>query len=234
MSSHKVLIVEDEILIADNIKRYLLQKDYDVTGIAISYFEAIKLYEQTNPDIVLLDIRLNGIKNGIDVARYINSHSIKKPFLFLTSQMDPRNIAEAKKTFPAGYLSKPIQQESLFATIEITLHNFNSKNGVDNALHLHDGHTRHILMPEEISFVQAEHVYVKVYKKDGEDILYRSTLKDILSKLPSSHFVQTHRSYVVNIRHITSWDTNSLYIGKNEIPMSRSKKKDVLDMLLKN
>ncbi len=231
MASYKVLIVEDEILIADNIKRYLTQKNYIVTGIAISYFEAVKLFEETKPDIVLLDIRLNGIKNGIDVAKFINDHSEKRPFLFLTSQMDPKNIEEAKKTFPSGYLSKPIQLESLSATIEITLHNFNSKNGQSAAIRLHDGNTKHIISADEISFVQAEHVYVKVFKKDGDYILHRSTLKDILHKLPSDQFIQTHRSFVVNIRHITSWDTNSLYIGKHEIPMSRSKKKDVLEML---
>jgi len=231
MASYKVLIVEDEILIADNIKRYLTQKNYLVTGIAISYFEAVKLYEATKPDIVLLDIRLNGVKNGIDVAKFINNHSLKKPFLFLTSQMDPRNIEEAKKTFPSGYLSKPIQQESLSATIEITLHNFKANNGQSNVIRLHDGNTKHIISTDEISFIQAEHVYVKVYKKSGDYILHRSTLKDILSKLPSDRFIQTHRSFVVNLGHITSWDTNSLYIGKYEIPMSRSKKKDVLEML---
>ncbi len=231
MTSNKVLIVEDEILIADNIKRYLIQKEYIVTGIAISYCEAVKLFEVTNPDIVLLDIRLNGFKNGIDVAKFINNHPLKKPFLFLTSQIDRKNIEEAKKTFPSGYLSKPIQLESLCTTIEITLHNFHSKNGQTTVVRLHDGNTKHILLANEICFVQAEHVYVKIYKKDGEYILHRSTLKDVFSKLPNHQFVQTHRSFVVNIRHITSWDTNSIYMGKHEIPMSRSRKKDVLDML---
>jgi len=231
MTSSKVLIVEDEILIADNIKRFLLQKGYDVTGIAISYLEAVRLYEIIKPDIVLLDIRLNGFKSGIDVAHYINNQSSRTPFIFLTSQMDPKNIEAAKQTYPSGYLSKPIQQESLCATIEIALYNFRSKNELEKVIRLHDGNTKHILLVDEISFVQAEHVYVKVFKKDGDHILHRSTLKDVLSKLPDDQFVQTHRSYVVNIRHITSWDTNSIYIGKEEIPMSRSKKKDVLEML---
>jgi len=231
MASHKVLIVEDEILIADNIKRFLTQKGYIVTGIAISYLEAIKLFDETIPDIILLDIRLNGFKNGIDVANYINNHPSKRPFLFLTSQMDKKNIEAAKNTFPSGYLSKPIQQESLNATIEITLHNFNSKNGEDTIIRLIDGNTKHIVLTDDISFIQAEHVYVKVHIKDDEFILHRSTLKDVLSKLPADQFIQTHRSFVVNIRHINSWDTNSLYIGKHEIPMSRSKKKEVLEML---
>ena len=231
MNSSKILIVEDEILIADNIKRFLTQKGYNIVGIAISYMEAIKLFEETNPDIVLLDIRLNGQKNGIDVANFIHNHPQSCPFLFLTSQMDPKNIEAAKKTFPSGYLSKPIQLQSLSATIEITIHNYNSKNGQKSTIRLHDGNTKHILPVNEISFIQAEHVYVKVFNKDGNYILHRSTLKDILSKLPINQFIQTHRSFVVNIRHISSWDANFIYIGKHEIPMSRSKKKEVLEML---
>lgn len=231
MSPSKVLIVEDEILIADNIKRYLTQRGYNVVGIAISYAEAIHLFETSKPDIVLLDIRLNGTKTGIDVADYINNHPLKKPFIFLTSQLDKKNIENAKETFPSGYLSKPIQRESLSATIEIILHKLNVANEVTTQIRLHDGNTKHLIDVNEISFIQAEHVYVKVYLKDGEYILHRSTLKDILGKLTQGHFVQTHRSYVVNINHINSWDTNSIYIGSFEIPMSRSKKKVVLQML---
>jgi len=229
--AYKILIIEDEILIADNIKRYLELKGYIVTGIAISYDEAIQLLEETQPDIALLDIRLNGIKNGIDVAHFIKNKSESIPFLFLTSQMDPKSIDEAKRTFPSGYLSKPIQLESLCASIEITLYNFYSQNVEDITIRLHDGYTKYLISADEISYIQAEHVYVKVYKKDGEHILHRSTLKDLLSKLPSDQFVQTHRSFVINIKHISSWDTTSIYIGKTEIPMSRSRKKDVIDML---
>lgn len=178
-----------------------------------------------------MDIRLNGVKTGIDVADYINKHPLRKPFIFLTSQLDQKNIENAKKTFPPGYLSKPIQRESLSATIEIILHKFNVVNEVATQIRLHDGNTKHLIDVIEISFIQAEHVYVKVFMKEGEYIHHRSTLKDILSKLPQEYFVQTHRSFILNIKHINSWDTNSIHIGSYEIPMSRSKKKVVLQML---
>ena len=80
-------------------------------------------------------------------------------------------------------------------------------------------------------FIQSEHVYVKVFRKGVEYILHRSTLKDILSKLPQDQFIQTHRSFVVNLKKIKSWDSNSIYIDQYEIPMSRSKKKEVLQLL---
>lgn len=232
MSLAKILIVEDEILIADNIKRFLKKKGYEIIGIAISYQEAIHYIKSSSPDIVLLDIRLNGIKSGIDVGEFLKNQPEKIPFIFLTSQLDQTHIDKAKLTFPSGYLSKPIQHESLLATIEIILHKKNYQNTIDNQIRLQDGNTKHLIHTDKIKYIQAEHVYVKLHIMDGEQILHRSTLKDILSKLPKSSFVQTHRSFVVNIRHIDSWDTNSIYIGNNEIPMSRSKKKDVLDMIL--
>lgn len=228
---NKVLIVEDEILIADSIKRFLTEKGYTVVGIAITYEEAVQAFEDEAPDLVLLDIRLNGVKTGIDVAHFINNHPQKKPFIFLTSQVDRNNIENAKNTFPSGYLSKPIQQESLNATIEVILHSFNLKTKNKSLVRLNDGNTKFLISIEEISFIQAEHVYIRVYRKDGDYILHRSTLKDFLTKLPQDQFIQTHRSFVVNKKHINSWDTSSIYIGSHEIPMSRSKKKEVLELL---
>ena len=231
MTPHKVLIVEDEILIADSIKRLLESKGYEVVAIAISYEEAVLAFDNEKPDITLLDIRLNGQKNGIDVAKYINNSSNKKPFLFLTSQMDQNNISQAKQTYPAGYLSKPIQQDSLTATIEITLHKFFSQHSLPHQVRLHDGNTKYLIDINDILFIQSEHVYVKVFRKDKDYILHRSTLKDIIGRLPDDQFIQTHRSFVVNLKQIKSWDTNFIYVDKYEIPMSRSKKKEVLQLL---
>ncbi|MDF1697618.1 MAG: response regulator transcription factor [Saprospiraceae bacterium] len=231
MNVYKVLIVEDEILIADNIKKYLLLNGYAVSGIAISYDEAIELYETTAPDIVLLDIRLNGKKTGIDVGNYINDNSNKKPFLFLTSQLDKKNIDEAKKCYPAGYLSKPIQHESLRASIDVALHNFNMDINNESTITLVDKNTKLIIPLKNIQFIRAEHVYVRVFLKDGEEILHRSTLKDLLLKLPVETFIHTHRSFIVNIQHITSWSTNYLNISDHSIPMSRSKKKIIVERL---
>lgn len=121
MSLTKILIVEDEILIADNIKRFLTKKGYDVVGIAISYEEAVQLYEQKNPDISLVDIRLNGIKSGIDFADFLQVQKKSKPFIYLTSQFDRKNIQRAKQTYPAAYLPKPVHKESLSVAIEMAL-----------------------------------------------------------------------------------------------------------------
>ena len=123
MKKSKILIVEDEILIANTISRYLNSKDYEVVGIAISYEESIALLNNQQTDLALLDIRLNGEKTGIDVAHYIKDN-LKIPHIFLTSQYDSLALEAAKSTFPSGYLSKPMQKETLHSTIEIALFNY--------------------------------------------------------------------------------------------------------------
>jgi len=113
MKNYKILIVEDEVIIADTIKRYLTQNGHQVVGNAISYQEAESIYIEKKPDLVLLDIRLSGTKTGIDVAYFIQQQTDPKPFIFLSSQLDSRSLNSAKETFPAGYLSKPIQKNTL-------------------------------------------------------------------------------------------------------------------------
>ena len=82
MRSFNILIVEDEILIADTIKRYLLKQGHNVAGIAINFDEAKDLYLETKPDLALLDIRLSGNKSGIDVAEFLHQQNQKIPLMY--------------------------------------------------------------------------------------------------------------------------------------------------------
>jgi len=88
MTSINVLIVEDELLIAETIKLYLQERDHKVVGIAISYDEATALIESERPDIALIDIRLYGEKSGIDVANFIKKTGRPVPFVIVSSQYD--------------------------------------------------------------------------------------------------------------------------------------------------
>ncbi|MEL6252809.1 MAG: response regulator [Bacteroidota bacterium] len=235
MSIFKIMIVEDEIIIAETLRMYLEQKGYEVSGIACSYEEAVELTTELVPDLYLLDIRLNGKRTGIDFAQYILDQEIKSPFIFLTSQLDARSIDRAKRTYPAGYLSKPFHKESLYTTIEIALHNYGaSKSDEEGILELSDGSRHFRIRYSEIKFLQADHVYVKVQVGDKKPILQRCTLRDLMDQLPTNLFVQTHRSFVINLDRVTRWDKQHLYIDEQLIPISRSRKKDVIEYLKVN
>lgn len=231
----RVLIVEDEILIADTLERYLVSKDYEVVGKAISYNEAIALFDRLNPDLALLDIRINSPKTGIDVAKYILKSETNIPFIYLTSQVDPKSLNEAKETFPAGYLPKPVQKTSLYTTLEIILHNYSldKKNEPDSIILKENDKNFNVLL-KDILFVNADHVYLGVYIKGGKKITIRNTLKWMLEQLPRDNFIHVHRSYVVNIDHVNKWSSNFLNVDEFEVPISRGKRKETIALLEAN
>jgi len=231
MDNFRVLIVEDEILIADIIKKYLEKEGHHVVGIAISYEEATQLYLQESPDIVLLDIRLNGPKNGVDVAHFIQEQSEPKPFIFLTSQLDRKSIKTAIETFPSGYLTKPIQKESLIATIEISMRTFLAQQIEEKTITLYDGNTNHLIAVNDILYLQTDHIYVRVHLLNGKKIVLRNSLKEMLEQLPEKQFIQTHRSFAINSNRVSHWDHQFIYLDGKEIPMSRSRRKIVISQL---
>jgi len=123
MSEIRVLIVEDEALIAKDIKYILEDEDYFVSGIAYNSKKALEELRSNIPDIVLLDIHLNSELTGIQLAKIINEQ-YHLPFIFLTSFADRPTIEKVKSTNPMGYIVKPFEEKTLVATIEIALFNY--------------------------------------------------------------------------------------------------------------
>ena len=123
MSELKILIVEDEPIIAENIAMYLDNHDFKVSGIAYDDEEAKNQLSRNLPDAVILDINLDSGTDGIDIADYINRH-FQIPFLFLTSYADKETIERAKKVEPSGYIVKPFNEKTLLASLEIAISNF--------------------------------------------------------------------------------------------------------------
>ena len=96
MNEFKILIVEDEAIIAQNIAVYLNNNDFKVSGIAYDDEEAIHQLKQNTPDAVILDINLDSESDGIEIAEYINKYT-HIPFLFLTSHADKETMERAKR-----------------------------------------------------------------------------------------------------------------------------------------
>jgi len=118
----RILIVEDEPLVAATLKRILDKLDYEVVAMSMTYELAIYDIEQYKPDIVLLDIRLGSEKDGIDVARLLKE-KYHIPFVFLTALADRHTLDRAKKTEPSGYILKPFDENDIHVNLEIAIYN---------------------------------------------------------------------------------------------------------------
>ncbi|WP_045056077.1 EAL domain-containing protein [Aliterella atlantica] len=121
MNTIKILIVEDEIIVAEDIKENLEELGYTITAIADSGEQAIRETEITKPDLVLMDVRLKGKMDGIQASEIIWD-KFKVPIVYLTANSDISTIQRAKDTEPFGYITKPFRERELHAAIEIALH----------------------------------------------------------------------------------------------------------------
>lgn len=129
----KILVVEDEPLIALDIKRRLLRLGYEVVEISNSAETAWQAIAQFNPDLVLMDVQLEGEINGIQTANYIRTQ-YNIPIVFLTAHADEVTLNQAKLTRPFGYIVKPFENHDLSTTIEIALSRHQAEVATQQAL----------------------------------------------------------------------------------------------------
>lgn len=232
MRKLNILIVEDEILIAELIGDYLKEKGYSVLGIAISYEEALKEYNLRKPDLILLDIKLYGEKSGIDLASYFAHIKANIPIIYLSSQYDKNTLELALKTNPYGYLTKPIRKESLWTSIEAAykIHESNKQKNVP--INIVDGKNQYFITNNEILYLEADHVYVVIHLVNGKTLTIRHSLKQIYELLDKKIMIQCHRGYIINRNHIQYKNSECvIMINGKKLPLSRSKKKYLTDIL---
>jgi CheY-like chemotaxis protein len=111
--AYKILVVEDEVIVALDLMAILGEMGHAVTGHAVSADEALGLVAEVRPDLVLMDIRIRGVIDGIEAARQIQSHYGLIPFIFLTAFADEHTIQRARAVERANFLQKPFAKHLL-------------------------------------------------------------------------------------------------------------------------
>ncbi len=127
MAEGRILVVEDEHIVAMGIKKMLKSLGYTVTGVASSGEDAISKAESTFPDVVLMDIMLKGEMDGVEAAREIRE-KFDVPVVYLTAYSDNKILERAKSTEPFGYIIKPFDEKDLYSSIEVALHRHRKEN----------------------------------------------------------------------------------------------------------
>lgn len=132
----KILIVEDEFIVANDLKMMLVKSGYEVCGIAASVEEARILIDSKKPDWVLLDIILKGNLTGIDLAWELEKKNI--PFLFISANTNHSILNAVKETKPYGFLVKPFRERDLFVMLDIARYKYNFESGSNENGNIND------------------------------------------------------------------------------------------------
>ncbi|MBS1598332.1 MAG: response regulator [Bacteroidetes bacterium] len=114
--NRKILIVEDEFIVADDLQLTLIHAGYDVLDIATSVKEAMIMIAEEAPGLVLLDIQLKGAQNGISLAKTLREKGI--PFIYLSANSNNKIIEAVNETKPNGFLVKPFREKDLFNAVD--------------------------------------------------------------------------------------------------------------------
>ncbi len=186
MEKSKVLIVEDEWIIANDIKTSLQELGYNIVSQVSSGEDAIKQAKSKKPDLVLMDIVLQGKMNGIDAARQIISQ-LAIPVVFLTAYADSNIINKAKETSAHGYLVKPFNDRELQATIELALY----KNKAD----------KKILESENRLFTTLKSISDAVISTDKEGfVMFMNPVAESLTGWNQQEIEGKHLEEILNIK----------------------------------
>ncbi len=238
----KILIVEDEANYADTLEMFVDELGYETVGVASQGKLAMSLFDEHNPDLVLMDINLEGELSGIDLARIFQGQR-PTPIIFITSFDDKETFSKAKQTGPYAYLIKPFVPARLQRSIELALQHayadgdqvFDNQEEVllaTSCFFVKDRNKLIKIRLEEILWVEVEDKYCMIHTKDRKFTL-RQSLKDLAKKLDTSIFVQTHRSYIVNASEIEDIDLSLFVVRINgtEVPLGRAHKDEFIKRL---
>jgi DNA-binding LytR/AlgR family response regulator len=218
MQNTKILIVEDEVLIAEDIKDALISFGILKIEMAHSKTDAFALINSFQPDLILLDIRMEGNTDGLDIANELKQNGLA-PFVFITSHSDVDMIKEIIKTNPAGYITKPFKKSDLFASINLA---FKKQTLEGKIINIKDGTDFHLVNTNDILFIKSDGNYVEIHLSNSKRIISRIKLETIQQEISNPLFIKVGKSYIVNGTKVDSYNTKELIVAGQLIPVSRN------------
>lgn len=218
MSDYKVLVVEDELLVAADIEESLEILGYTVVGTVATGKAAIESVEKHLPDIILMDIMLKGDMNGIEAANIIRKkHDV--PIIYLTANADLGTIEKAKISLPYGYIIKPFTEKDLQTNIEIARFKFNNdiqtKMESDQYNRFFAGvntrEKKHLYAETERGLEKVDYsdIYYIEQDDDGtviylseDDLAVSMSVDELENELPADQFIRVNENQIVNSKKV--------------------------------
>ncbi|MCS6905914.1 MAG: response regulator [Bacteroidia bacterium] len=241
-----LLVVEDEMLVAHHIAQRLEMAGFKVPAIVDNAQDCYEQMEKEDIDLVILDINLQGKEDGIQIGKKI-IEKYKKPIIYVTAQMDKTTLNKALATHPAAYITKPFKDQDLLIAVELALENY--KNQLANAPAAAEGSTSEGATNEyyvltdsifiknrsrfervpfsKITWLEASGNYTYLVTTE-QRIILSANISTVCERLNYPALQRVHRSYVVNLQHVTGFDDSHVFVGNHEIPLSKNYREEFI------
>lgn len=230
MAPHTILLVEDDYFNRRLTKKVLLNAGYQILE-AKDAIEAINILDQRHADLAILDINLGEDKlDGISLGRKIAAY-YKLPFIYLTAYASLPVFRDASTSKPASYLTKPLKEIDLIASIEIAISQYASnveKTNISSIVVKSEDHFVDLSITS-IDYIEAKGNYLICYCGE-KTYRYRSTIKQFLALSLEITFIQTHRAFLVNKEKIEKFNSTHVFLNNKPITISRNFRKNIFSI----
>ncbi len=235
MEKALILIVEDQLLVAQSIEAMVKGHGMEVLGTVTSGEAALTFAEQRPPDLVIMDIKLQGKLDGIQTAKALHE-TLRIPVIFLSDFTDNVTVKKALAAYPVNYLAKPFTERDLLRAVDLAIFNANAiraqhNNEDDEFVFLKTGpQTYSRLDYQNIVFLEAERAYCSVHGTDKTHVVAAS-MATLLEQLDPQRFVKIHRSFVVNIRKVREFTGTEIVVDGHRLPVSEQHRAELMNRL---
>lgn len=235
----KCIVLDDEELSRLILKKHISKfKEFNLIGEFSNAMEAIKFINHNNVDLIFLDIHMPDF-SGFDFLQTLSN----PPKVILVTSDKNFAIEAFEYSCVIDYIVKPIQEERFYKAIDKVKNTVlipNDTNIITTEKYYNDSNESELfinidrrlikLVFDSINIVEAKGDYIHI-KTDGKNYIVHSTLKKIEDKLPKDIFLKIHRSYIINFKKIIDIEDNTVLIGKDVIPLSRSNRPELMNRL---
>jgi DNA-binding LytR/AlgR family response regulator len=238
----KILVVEDEMIIAAKVGMFLSELGYDVTAMLPGAEEALAHLENHRPDLALLDIQLGGSMDGVALAHAL-FEKYRLPVIFLTANADDGTFERAKAAKPFAFLQKPFRKMELKRTLELAIARMANQAGeaparenendgfcLEDRIFIRHNDKMVKVMFIDILHIAADRSYCRIITTSKEYLL-SMPMKRLEDKLPLANFCRTHRSHIVNLLRVDEISDGMVRVEGELLPLSPAMKGEFMRRL---
>lgn len=223
----KILIVEDQILTAETIRRCLIRAGHEVTGIAESFSEAVDAVNRHSPDAIIMDIELgDAALGGIEVMNEINADI---PVVFLTGKTDRETFSKASETAASAFLTKPFRDEDLVYQVELVYKKMSSSlkpAGLPGSFYIFDRKSYIKINKKEVVYLEASKTRTLIYLRNKPEAAVASMNLGYLEQyFRDKNFIRITNSLIINEDHLSEMKDAKLFFDGTDRPLEISESK---------